>query len=435
MPRLSRSSASSSEFVDALSQFIAYASESQRLVRQEILAEKKIGSREFFALNALDRGQPITFRELVNRLDFGINADHMPLPVNEKAKKSTVSQVVNRLEKRGLASKEGKKDTDDRQPLIQRTPAGDEIIERVSAAENEAVGVVLSNGLGLGSEARQKISNLLEAGMIRMLRLHRSGKANQARVYDFLLDGKYFLPVDQAAAHRLLKAWPDYGKAAKENRAFQRRAILFLNQQHAINQFIDIGAGLPAESSTDEVILGSSVLYVDNDPDVVAISKHVLEERHAKNVAYIQGDLSDPDSILWSKEFRKIIDLSKPVGIILGGVLHYILSDALATASLRTFANRLAPGSCFVVSHGASIESEVHEEYQKRVSLSRPRTASEILQLFAGMELIGETKLVYAPLWKPAIGDGKYKPGATPLADRPAAARLLVGIFRNNVPI
>lgn len=174
---------------------------------------------------------------------------------------------------------------------------------------------------------------------MRLLRC--SGNVNRGRVYDYLLDGDHYLPFDEVAAQRFLKKWPGDRLAAITNRSFQRRACLNLNQQEGISQLLNIGAGLPTQENTHQIVSACYVVYVDHDPDVVAVARLCLKEKPIPNVAYIEIDFCNPDSILWDRESRRLVDLSKPVGVVLGAVLHYVV-DHIATSAIKTLASRLA---------------------------------------------------------------------------------------------
>jgi DNA-binding MarR family transcriptional regulator len=423
------------DFVKIFSSFVTYASESQQLMRIEILHDYKVTPREYSILRILNPTSPLVFRELVNRLEFGINPENFPLATDERRKKSTISQAVAKLETDGLIEKIENVE-DKRQPLVARTMKGNQVINEVSEAEQIALEIVLANGMGLHATAQRDLVSLLLNPMQHLSEFRHSGKANRARVYDYLLGGNYYLPVDLLAAERFLVEWPDYGLACRANRAFQERGCRFLLKHERITQFIDIGAGYPPDKNTHEAVPDCAVVYVDNDEDVVAVGKVVLAKLAIARVAYLHGDVCDPDEILWNKDFRRLIDVAKPVGIILGGVLHYVLDDRRAKEGIHKLASRLAPGTCFVVSHPTEVAttSNIMKEYRRRVSGSKIRDAGQLQALFSGMEIIGNPKPVFAPEWQ-ASTDNPSEVKKGPLADRPADSHLLAAIFRSRKPI
>src|SRR5439155_17803156 len=104
-------------------------------------------------------------------------------------------------------------------------------------------------------------------------------RPSPARVYDYLLGGSHNLAVDRAAAERAIAASPGVREGALANRAFLRRAVSYLVDQ-GIDQFLDVGSGIPTAANTHEVARalrpGARVVYVDNDPVAVAHSQAIL---------------------------------------------------------------------------------------------------------------------------------------------------------------
>ncbi len=150
--------------------------------------------------------------------------------------------------------------------------------------------------------------------------------ASVARVYDYLLDGRDHYAVDRAAAARLLRAVPDAAIAARQNRSFLGRAVEFLARDCGVEQFIDVGTGLPAQGSVHEVAQrfapDARVVYADNDPSVVLHAETLLSGNATATV--INADLRDPDRILDHPSLRALVDLGQPVAVLLVAILHFV---------------------------------------------------------------------------------------------------------------
>ncbi|MFD4577990.1 SAM-dependent methyltransferase [Streptomyces sp. NPDC058417] len=156
-----------------------------------------------------------------------------------------------------------------------------------------------------------------------------TSRAHSARVYDYILGGKDHYPVDAEAGDAMCRHWPALPVHMAENRRFMHRAGRFLAQERGIRQFIDIGTGLPTSPNLHEVVQQaapqSHVVYVDNDPIVLAHARALLQSTPEGATAYIDADMHDPDAILGSQEFQELIDLEQPVGLMVIGIMHFIL--------------------------------------------------------------------------------------------------------------
>ncbi len=149
---------------------------------------------------------------------------------------------------------------------------------------------------------------------------------NAARIYDWLLGGKDNYAADRQAGRRLLRAVPEARQAALDNRAYLARVVRFLAGA-GITQFIDIGSGLPAAGPVHEIAgetcPDARVAYVDHDPVVVTHARALLA-RHNPGVAAVQADLRRPRVLLTDPAIRTVIDLDRPVAVLLIAVLHFL---------------------------------------------------------------------------------------------------------------
>ena len=152
---------------------------------------------------------------------------------------------------------------------------------------------------------------------------------NMARVYDCWLGGKDNYAADRAEARRLLRIYPPLRAMARENRAFLARAVTWAAEQ-GISQFLDLGAGLPAGQNTHQaaraVNPAAAVAYVDTDPVVLAHARALLAT--SDGVTAVAADLRDPAAVLADPGLRAVIDLARPVAVLLGAVLHFLDADA-----------------------------------------------------------------------------------------------------------
>src|SRR5262249_40363218 len=150
--------------------------------------------------------------------------------------------------------------------------------------------------------------------------------AHFARVYDYWLGGKDNFAVDRNAAEEGKEAFPDVARSARANRAFLARAVRFLAEDAGIRQFLDIGTGIPTRNNRHEVAQSiapqSRVVYVDNDPFILAHARALLASHEAGAVEYLDADLRDPQQIVATA--GRLLDLSRPVGLMLMTVLQHI---------------------------------------------------------------------------------------------------------------
>jgi len=194
-----------------------------------------------------------------------------------------------------------------------------------------------------------------------------------------------------------------------ENRRFLRRATRFLAAECGIRQFLDIGTGLPTADNTHEVAQAvapsSRIVYVDNDPMVMTHARALLTSTPQGRTAYLEEDLREPESILDSPVLRETIDLTRPVGLMLVAVLHFIRGEGAAAPIVRTLVDALAPGSYLVATNTTYDLSppDVVARFDRLVSTGRAdmwaRPRAEFTALFDGLELI-EPGVVPVSEWR-----------------------------------
>jgi hypothetical protein len=246
-------------------------------------------------------------------------------------------------------------------------------------------------------------------------RRHRGPyEAHSARMYDYYLGGRTNYDVDQEAAEEVIASFPTTKPAARANRAFMHRATHFLAQECGIRQFVDIGTGIPTRPNLHEVAqdvaADSRVLYVDNDPIVLVYSEALLDSSIEGRISYIEADLTDPASILRSKEFGATIRPSQPVALSLNAVMHFVPDDLDAHGIVGQLLDALPSGSYLCLSHvtgdfAPDLVGPASDVYRKRGTALQLRTREEIGRFFDGLELV-DPQLVPPHRWRPAIASG-----------------------------
>jgi S-adenosyl methyltransferase len=234
------------------------------------------------------------------------------------------------------------------------------------------------------------------------------GVAHIARVYDYWLGGKDNFAADRLAGDAALEAYPYIAAGVRANRAFLARVVRYLAGEAGIRQFLDIGTGIPTANNTHEVAQAvapdSRIVYVDNDPVVLAHARALLTSGPEGATAYIDADFRDVDEIL--EAASQTLDFSRPVAIMLIAILHLIDDEADPHAVVRKLIAAVPPGSYLAISHlssdiAAAARAEAHERlrelmYEKQTLRSRDEVAS----FFTGLDMV-EPGLVRIPEWRP----------------------------------
>lgn len=234
-------------------------------------------------------------------------------------------------------------------------------------------------------------------------------KASIARVYDAFLNGKDNYEIDRQVLAGVMKAAPEAKDLATENRAFLIRACRFLASQTGVSQFLDCGSGLPTAENTHQVVQrlnpDATVVYIDNDPVVLAHGRALLEENDRTHFA--AGDIFRPQEILNNAVVRKHLDLSEPIAFLQLGTLHHYLGERPAADIMREYVEALPSGSYVAISHFLDPENE-HSAVARRMEdmfLHSPMgsgifsTAEELQLLFGGLEMVPPGLTLCADWW------------------------------------
>jgi hypothetical protein len=226
-----------------------------------------------------------------------------------------------------------------------------------------------------------------------------------ARVYDYYLGGKDNYPADREFADRIAARVPDVPAVLRANRAFLRRVVRALAVEYGIQQFLDIGSGLPTQDNVHQVAQrhtpGACVVYVDNDPIVLAHGRALLTS--GDRTAVVDGDLREPEAILANPNVRRLIDFDRPVAVLLLTTLFFVADEHRPNAILARLHDAMAPGSFLAVSH-AEVRPLIQEAgdafTREATEPGIPRTREAITGFFEGFELIAPG-LVPVSAWRP----------------------------------
>jgi hypothetical protein len=232
-----------------------------------------------------------------------------------------------------------------------------------------------------------------------------------ARIYDYYLGGAHNFEVDRALARQMIALVPELPAVMQANRAFLHRAIRHLVRA-GITQFIDIGSGIPTEGNVHETAQRENpyarVLYVDRDP--VAVLHGELMIRDNPGARMLRADLRQPREILESVARRELIDLDRPVAVLMAAVLHTIAEEEKPEQLLAAFAEAVVPGSYLVLSD-VSPETVPLATLTGASRLFDPwtdalvyRDRSRLIELLDGWEM-AEPGMVWLPQWRPVWPD------------------------------
>jgi hypothetical protein len=237
-------------------------------------------------------------------------------------------------------------------------------------------------------------------------------QAHIARVYDYWLGGRDNFAADRAVGDKVLQVHPETALSVRANRRFLARSVRYLAQSAGIRQFLDVGTGLPSANNTHEVAQAvapeSRVVYVDNDPIVLAHARALLTSSPQGETGYLDADIRDPDAIL--ARAGQLLDLTQPVGVMLVAVLHMLRDEEGPQAVAERFMAAVPSGSFLVVSHLASdVQEEAMAEMGRTYNSAAPqgvtlRSRAQVTRFFDRLTLV-EPGVVLTHEWRPAADD------------------------------
>jgi SAM-dependent methyltransferase len=261
---------------------------------------------------------------------------------------------------------------------------------------------------------------------------------SNARLYHAEISGEAALPQDRDVLQELRKIFVQTAVPGAENRAFMMRAVAWLARA-GIGQFLDIGAGMPAWGNVHEIASrfrsDVTVAYVDNDPEVVDSWR--ARSLDGSRIIAVQADVRRPREVLDHPEVRSLIDFSRPVGLLLGGVMHLVADRDDPMNIVCTLVDALAPGSFLVLSQATGDAQPPETVAGIRRIMSQVgieatvRSRDQVARLFAGLEPV-EPGVVPVTDWRPARsthqpGTGWYVGGVGHKPEEPPGGSALTG--------
>jgi hypothetical protein len=235
-------------------------------------------------------------------------------------------------------------------------------------------------------------------------------KASIARVYDAFLNGKDNYEIDREVLRRVQQVAPEAQTLAFDNRNFLIRAARFIASQTGITQYLDCGSGLPTAENTHQVVQRiqpeARVVYVDNDPVVLAHGRALLEENDQTH--FSAANIFHPKEILEDPIVRKHIDFSEPIAFFQLGTLHHYDGEVSPQEIMREYIDALPSGSYVALSHFLDPQSAEYSDLARRMEdtfihspmgSGRFRTREEIEGMLAGLELVDPGLTLCADWW------------------------------------
>jgi hypothetical protein len=233
-------------------------------------------------------------------------------------------------------------------------------------------------------------------------------RAHTARVWNYWLGGKNYYQVDREVGDKVFAVLPDIVDAARAQRGFLVRAVRYLAGEAGIRQFLDIGTGLPTANNTHEVAQVVApecrIVYVDNDPLIMAHARALLTSTPEGITDYVFADVRNPDKVL--QEAARTLDFTQPIALMLLGIMEHIMDSDEAYAIVDRLVDALPAGSYLVLCDPTTeVRPEVILEAVRQWNKSatppvKARSRQELLRFFDGLELL-EPGVVSASLWRP----------------------------------
>ena len=236
------------------------------------------------------------------------------------------------------------------------------------------------------------------------------GRPTPAGIYDYALGGTANSEADRAHVERIKAFMPEIVLGAWANRGFLQRAVKRMAGEYGIRQFLDLGAGLPTQRNTHEIVgevrADGHVVYVDYDPVVIARGREIVAG--VPGTAVIEADIRDVDKILGHPDTRRLIDFSEPVGLLIVAVTHYLIDDDPWNLVAR-YVQALPQGSYLALSALTRDRQERFMDKMLTISadqgvMGQMRSRAEIERFFDGLEIVpphegADSVVSYVGLW------------------------------------
>jgi hypothetical protein len=221
-------------------------------------------------------------------------------------------------------------------------------------------------------------------------------RANAARIYDYILGGSHNFAVDREQAGRTMAAYPDIARSAQANRAFLGSVVRWCLAR-GVDQFLDLGSGVPTVGNVHEIAHGidpgARIAYVDFEPVAVAHAREITADLGPVTVT--RAGVRDPESVFADPGVARLLDLTRPVGVLMVAVLHFVADDAAGLVG--RYRDALAPGSVVAMSHNSDDQDDpalaaalhgVGEAMRGSATELTLRTRAELSAFFAGLDLV-----------------------------------------------
>ncbi|MFF4758308.1 SAM-dependent methyltransferase [Streptomyces sp. NPDC001292] len=234
----------------------------------------------------------------------------------------------------------------------------------------------------------------------------QTDRPHSARVWDYLLGGKNHYLVDSQAGDMILETFPEFAAIARLQRSFLVRAVRFMTRDAGIRQFLDIGTGLPTTNNTHEVAQSiapdSRIVYVDNDPIVLAHADALLCSTPEGKCAYLDADVRDPRKIL--TQAARTLDFGRPIGLMLLNIMGQLSDEEEPERVVAELIDALPHGSYVALSDGTDTSDQLKaavEAYNAQsVNTYHLRSPEHIGSFLKGLRLV-EPGLVRSADWRP----------------------------------
>lgn len=229
---------------------------------------------------------------------------------------------------------------------------------------------------------------------------------NSARIYDWLLGGGHNFEADRRMASQLVAAFPTLPAMVQHTRKWLARAVRTLVEEHGVDQFLDLGSGLPSMGYTHEVARAINpdvrIVYVDNNSIAVAHSQHVTDG--LDGVTAIEADFTEPFEVLGHPKTLSTLDFDRPIAVIFSCALHLIPDSDDPWRVTAAYRDATAAGSFLAISHGSRAAEDTEELTRSLLKGgSHPfvtRTREQVAEMFDGYEML-PPGLVFAAQWRP----------------------------------
>jgi hypothetical protein len=233
--------------------------------------------------------------------------------------------------------------------------------------------------------------------------------ASSARVYDFLLGGKDNFEADRKLAAQLTDLMPELPIMFRAQRDLLARIVRSLAREHGVRQFLDVGTGIPSSPNVHEVAQtidpASRVVYVDNDPMVLAHARALMRGTAEGRTCFLAADLRDPEGMLDHPDVAATFDTTKPIGVLLIGILHHIRDEEHPLDIVRHIVDWLPAGSYLAISTPSADFDPVRMNAMARLGERSglpvvPRSKTELAAFFDDLELL-PPGIVPLLAWRP----------------------------------